>query len=313
MGTVHGKFTHLGALDWAEEDFLREFGVRLDEFIVSTRAPRLRFIRKLALAKQGVPPEEIDRMEKSGKLRPDRRLGVAKNYQIVRSPDDPKGRWVDGTPENTFHAFGLHTLFEGARFVHILRSPDDVAKSLMNFSKAGGAGKDFGEKEAFATWTRYVSRAHLVERALGSGRVYRLGYSELIQNPRGELEQLLGWLGEPFEESVLSPLAEKINSSRASVDLSGTTRAGKEARDLFGRLTAGKVPPPCEQARTELHKLYDDYVQTFNAPLLSAALNKTALKASPLAVLLIRMAQKISRMVRPDRKLAKSEQVQDSP
>lgn len=265
FGTVHERFSHLGALDWTEADFLREFGIRLDEFIRSTKEPRLRFIRKLSLAKLGLSSEEIEQMEREGKLSPDPELVGAKNYQVVRSPDDAKSRWVDGAPENTFHAFGMATLFPDAKFIHMVRDPVDIAKSLMAFAQAGGAGRNYKEEEAFETWTRYASHARLVEAAFGNHRVFRLGYAELMSDPKGRLGALLDWLGEPFEPAVLQPLEEKINSSRASVTLDGTSQAQKKAVALFQDIMARPVDGSSEEALEELGALYQRYADELNA------------------------------------------------
>jgi hypothetical protein len=265
FGTVHGRFSHLGALDWTEADFLREFGARVDDFVVSTKEPRLRFIRKLSFEKLGLTPEEIEQMEKEGKLSPNPDFVGAQNYQVLRSHEDTKRRWVDGTPENTFHVFGLATLFPGARFIHLLRDPVDIAKSLMAFAQAGGAGRNFKEDEAFETWTRYVSHARLVELALGSERVYRLDYSAMVADPGLQLNSLLGWLGEPYEPAVLQPLSEKINSSRASVKLAGNLATQSCAEALYREIMARPVAGAAEDALKQLGITYQKYTDELNA------------------------------------------------
>src|SRR6266705_3375833 len=54
-------------------------------------------------------------------------------FPISRSQDEPKSRWVDGTPEYSFYICGLCKLFPQARFVHLVRDVIDVVRSLLNF------------------------------------------------------------------------------------------------------------------------------------------------------------------------------------
>jgi hypothetical protein len=270
FGTVHGRFSHLGALDWTEAEFLREFGSHVDDFILSTKEPRLRFIRKLSLEKLGLSHQEIEQMERAGKLSPDPELVAAKNYQVVRSASDAKRRWVDGTPENTFHVFGLSTLFPEAKFIHILREPAEVAKSLMRFSAAGVAGRDHSVEEAFENWMRYVSHAALVEKALGNSKVCRLLYSDMVEDPKRQIGALIEWLGETYEPAMLKPLNERINSSRPNTTLPKTGGQEKAAQELFLHLIRCPVPDPSEPALEKLGQTYQEYVNGMNAAPLEA-------------------------------------------
>jgi hypothetical protein len=197
-------------------------------------------------------------------LSPDPELVAAASYQVVRSVLDAKQRWVDGTPENTFHAFGLATMFPGAKFVHLLRSPVKIAKSLMGFSRAGEAGRDHQEAEAFEKWTKYVSHARLVERALGKERVYRINYEDMIAEPKAQIAMLLEWLGEPFEEPVLQPLAQKINSSKADVELEGNSDAQRTASELFKNLAENPVGESNDESLSELAIIYQRYCNDLN-------------------------------------------------
>ncbi len=213
FGTVHGRYSHLSALDWDENDFYAAFGKAVDQFITDTREPRLRFIRKLSVSNHIVPEENIKSMERNGLLSPDPGVVSAGNYQVVRSPDDSKKRWVDGGPENTFYMYALAKLFPEAKFIHLLRDPVAVVSSFTGFSGAGGAGKDIKSDDACARWMRSVSYAVKGERALGRGRVMRIKYDDLIASPEKTLKDCLDFLGEVFSSDCLLPLKEKINSS----------------------------------------------------------------------------------------------------
>ena len=90
FGSIHERYSHLGALDWTEKDFYAEFGRAIDQFIIDTREPRLRFIRKLSMKNQGLTESEVKAIEKQKALSPDPALLSAKNYQIIRSPSNHK-------------------------------------------------------------------------------------------------------------------------------------------------------------------------------------------------------------------------------
>ena len=57
--------------------------------------------------------------------------------QIQRAGGEPKRRWIDGTPMNTFYLWALAAMFPEARFIHNLRRPDEVATSLEAFDRVG--------------------------------------------------------------------------------------------------------------------------------------------------------------------------------
>ena len=268
FGTVHGRYSHLGALDWTEDDFYAEFGRYVNQFIVNTRESRLRFIRKLSAKNQGLSDAQLAALEQKGELSPDPVLVSAKNYQVVRSANDPKERWVDGGPENTYYMYSLSRLFTGAKFIHLLRDPNDVAKSFMKFSEAGSAGSDRSEAEGFSQWHRFVEYAIKGERALGREKVLRIHYDDLIQRPEETLKQCFHFLGEKFTPDTLLPLDEKINSSKATagtITLSGKTAEGRKANEFY-RSILGTAPGEADsQALGELIDHFTNYAKHVNA------------------------------------------------
>jgi hypothetical protein len=265
FGTANGRFNHLGALDWTEKDFYAEFGRHVDNFIVSTREPRLRFIRKSSMQKQGLSNEQIEELERCGELSPDPALVSAKNYQIARSSLEPKGRWVDGAPENTFYIYSLSLLFPNAKFIHILRDPNEVAKSYMHFSNAGGGGLDHNESEAYGQWLKYVEYAVKGERALGAEKVFRIHFDQLMHHPESTLRECFNFLGEDYSPASLLPLQEKINSSKletANSTLSYKTKQGLKANEFYQSILFDSIGSPEPQALQELETHFNDYAQS---------------------------------------------------
>ena len=135
-------------------------------------------------------------------------------FAVRRAATDPKRRWVDGTPENSFAVYGIHLLFPEARFVHLVRDVRAVVRSLVNFSNAGG--QDMAPTEAWQKWFDCVSSAHNAERALGSNVVLRLRHQELVDDPEGTLERCMAHVGEELHPDCLRPLGDRINSSNVA-------------------------------------------------------------------------------------------------
>lgn len=267
FGTVNGKFSHLGALDWSDEDFFAAYGRAIDGLVASTREPRLRFIRKEAARKGGLPEARIEELERAGQLSPDPSLVSARNYQVVRAPTEPKVRWVDGTPENTGYMYSLSLLFPGARFIHLLRDPVAVARSLMSFSRAGSAGKDHGEEEAFGAWLRLTEFAELGERALGADRVLRVDFEDLTRSPEATLRRCLRFVGEEFAPECLLPMNERINSSGARAGVPEPSAAGPAARRaiaLHDRLRSTPPGSPQAEAREALRRHVLEFARSVN-------------------------------------------------
>lgn len=267
FGTVHGRFSHLGALDWNEEEFYAEFGQFIDQFVIATLEPRLRFIRKMAAAKTGLSTPEIDSLEAKGKLSPDPKLVTAKNYQVVRLKNDPKKRWVDGTPENTFYMYSLSRLFPGAKFIHLLRNPDAVAKSYIRFSNAGAAGVDHSIAEAYGQWVRYTEYAFKGERALGKGRVMRIQYEEFVKSPEPSLRKCFEFLGEEYSPDSLLPWRERINSSGTETHIEPEVAQVPEAvlaGDLYRLLLDTPVSEPDVDVLRQLEEHFVNYADAIN-------------------------------------------------
>lgn len=259
-GTVNGRYSHLGALDWEEKDFYAAFGHAIDRLVVDTREPRLRFIRRESLRKHGLSEQEIVEWEKKRAAK-GASASAPQNYQVVRSDSDPKCRWVDGTPDNSFHMYGLSLLFPNARFIHVLRDPNDVARSLMKFSSAGDAGRDYTEADAYAAWQRVTEAAVKGEQALGNGRVLRITYENLVKDPEATLRQCLAFLGEEFSPDCLLPLREKINSSNvesAEARLPDPDSEKGRQANRFYRAILDAPPPavPAQDVYAELDGLY---------------------------------------------------------
>ena len=122
-----------------------------------------------------------------------------------QSADIPKARWVDGTPEHLFHVCGLRKLLPNALFVHIRPQRDFSGAVDAQLSSDRRCQLGRREQEAYDYWFRAVSAYLLAEQAYGLGVVFRLRYSELVDQPEASLRSLRNFLGEPFAAGCLIP------------------------------------------------------------------------------------------------------------
>jgi hypothetical protein len=177
IGSARGDRSLLSGMDIGREEFFANFGRSINDLILSHR-------------------KDLERKRK------------------MRNPSpEPKTRWVDQTPEYSFHICGLRKLFPEAVFVHIVRDVTDVVRSMLNFHRVSGIQLVASEQEAYDYWLRAVSNCLDAERAYGPRVVHRLRYSDLINSPEPTLYSVFQFLDEPYAMACLNPLRKRINSS----------------------------------------------------------------------------------------------------
>ncbi|MEC0227941.1 sulfotransferase family protein [Paenibacillus alba] len=222
LGSTNKYHSHLGATGITELKFHETFGDKVDRFILEHKTNLIENAKSLT---------KIYSLSNE-------------QYSIQRSSSDPKNRWVDGTPENSHYVYGLNKMFPNAKFIHILRNPENVARSLMHFSTVGA--RDYAEEEAYATWLRLTKDCVSAEQALGPNKVLRIRFENLISNPQETLSKCLEFVGESFDPNCLLPLGTKINSSTYSKDAtldssSHSSQSKKEALDFYSIIENNKI------------------------------------------------------------------------
>jgi hypothetical protein len=121
----------------------------------------------------------------------------------VYAQERGKARWGNKRPGQVHNVAVILTLFPDAQMVHLVRDPRDCVASLARVSWWAG-----GAVEATATWVHAVDAAEAARRTLPDDAFHELRYEDLVSDPRAELERLCGFLGESFEEAMLTPQAE---------------------------------------------------------------------------------------------------------
>ena len=231
IGAARGNLSILSAMDISPDRFLANFGQAINDLILSHRSDLER--------KRNTP----------------------------RQPSEPKLRWVDGTPEYSFHICGLRKLFPDALFIHLVRDVDAVVRSLLNFHRISGIHLVANEEEAYKHWLHRVKACLKAEQAYGPKVVHRLLYSTLIKNPEQAIQSLLGFVDEPYSAACLAPLGKRINSSNVPTDFKSEDPATdrtivEEARRLAAEIEkTGQPSEASAAAADELEEAFRDRVK----------------------------------------------------
>jgi Sulfotransferase family len=191
IGTARGDYSILSAMEIRDDELFTAFGRSINDLILRHRKDL-----------------EIKRETRTIQLKVEPRW-----LEATSTAAGPKTRWVDGTPEYSFHICGLRKLFPQARFVHLLRDVQAVVRSMVNFHQATGIQLVANQEEAYRYWIRTVKACLMAERAYGSSVVRRIRYADLISNPELTMRSLLDYLDEPYTDKCLEPLELRINSS----------------------------------------------------------------------------------------------------
>jgi len=219
------------------------------------------------------------------------RKNLEKKRQVTSEESEPKARWVDGTPEYSFHICGLRKLFPKALFIHLVRDVRSVVRSMLNFHLVAGHDLVNNEQEAYDYWFRAVSSCLLAERAYGPRVVLRVRYSDLLNAPEIAMRSVLEFIGERYTTGCLNPLKKRINSSNVPIDFEiDNSRTDPALLERTARLCTEieKTPQPIEvspAAFDEIEAVFNErvrYVASLNSEyqralqIIAALQNETA-------------------------------------
>ena len=194
-GSARGEFSHLSNVGYPLESFLSTVAESIHSIVMEAYDRRCYFL--------------YGDYEESG-IELDFTVPEAQ-FQVRRSPRDPKTRWIDSTPLNTHYVWALARVFPRAKFIHNLRHPAEVARSLQNFDAAGAASSEVDD--ALSIWIQHTQNALLAEQALGSMRVFRVRYERIENEAEGLLQEIMSFLGESYSADCVLPLQTRVNSS----------------------------------------------------------------------------------------------------
>jgi hypothetical protein len=195
-GCERGRYSHLSNVDYPLAPFMARIGEAVDDIVHDVFATRCERLYGTASRDPGWQLSATQ---------------LAHPLHVRRSAGEPKQRWIDGTPLNTFYIPALAKLFPNAQFIHNLRRPDEVATSLEGFDRVGAVPLTL--EEGLQTWISHTENAWYAERGLGRSKVFRLDFHRIADEPETLFREICGFLGEPYAPECLLPLQRKVNSS----------------------------------------------------------------------------------------------------
>jgi hypothetical protein len=277
IGAARGIFSILSAMGISRDEFFSHVGRSINSLVLKHRGDLDR--KRLIIAVQRLLKEQGSYLgEATGEFdaatsAATRQHGIADESDLLSSElvdslrtaasdSEYKTRWVDQTPEYSFHICGLRKLFPCALFIHIVRDVGSVVRSMLNFHRIAGTHVVPNEEEAYKYWQRTVRACLRAEEAYGPHVVYRLRYTALIEKPESTLRSLLDFLGEPYSANCLEPLSQRINSSNVPPDFKSDDPATdpvivEQARQLSASIEA--TPQPREQSPAAADELEAEF------------------------------------------------------
>jgi Sulfotransferase family len=283
VGSARGIFSILSTIGISRDEFFSHIGRSINSLVLKHRGDldrkRLIIAVQRLLKEQGLYLGEVNGEFDAATSAAVRQFGIAddanallyselvESLRTAASDSEYKTRWVDQTPEYSFHICGLRKLFPCALFVHIVRDVGSVVRSMLNFHRIAGMTVVANEEEAYRYWLRTVRACLKAEEAYGPDVVYRLRYTALVENPESALRPLLDFLGESYSAKCLEPLSQRINSSNVPPNFNSDDPATdpaivEEARRLSAETEQTSQPKaPSSDAADELEAEFDARVK----------------------------------------------------
>lgn len=109
-----------------------------------------------------------------------------------------KNRYGDKTPGHVLHIPVLSSLFEEARFIHVIRDGRNVM--LSNFETDFGPA---GIAEGALVWRRLVTEGRRTGRALGPERYCEVRYEDLLEDPEAVIRRVASFSSLDYHEDML--------------------------------------------------------------------------------------------------------------
>jgi sulfotransferase family protein/putative peptidoglycan binding protein len=262
VGAARGIFSVLSAMGISSDEFLSHIGRSINSLIIKHRGDLDR--KRLIIAVQRLLNEKgLYLGEVTGEFDAEtsaavRQYGIpgdvngllyselVDSLRTAASDSEYKTRWVDQTPEYSFHICALRKLFPCALFIHIVRDVGSVVRSLLNFHRIAGTNVVPNEEEAYRYWLRTVRACLKAEEAYGPHVVYRLPYTALVENSESALRSLLDFSGEPYSAKCLEPLAQRINSSNVPADFKSDDPVTDPAIAEEARRLSSEIEQTCQ-------------------------------------------------------------------
>ena len=120
-------------------------------------------------------------------------------YRLQAPPDT--ARWGDKTPLYVQYMPQIEAIFPETQFIHVIRDGRDAALSAR--AKWGGSKPYMDLSYLLRNWVRNVQTGRAAGKLLGPHRYTEVRYEALVTDPRGTLQDLCRYLGEPYDAAML--------------------------------------------------------------------------------------------------------------
>ena len=145
-----------------------------------------------------------------------------------------KTRWGDKSLNSERDAVRILEAYPDSVMIHVVRDPRDRHASMM-IHRGGRRSGVFG---SIAVWANSV-RLAVRNADRFPDRYLVLRYEDLVASPERELRRVLGFLGEPFDRSVLeSDRADSADPGPSDVRILTESSVGRYERDVSAREVA---------------------------------------------------------------------------
>jgi len=176
------------------------------------------------------------------------------NDFMTRHCSSVTGRYITAHPNNIFHAREIHKVIPGARFLLVVRHPQENVWSMLNAPfavSAGwrtGAGAEPTRQEITHVVQAWKDSARIVLDALrgsyGDG-VMVVRHEDMVARPISLMQQVMEFVGEPFLDASARALAGGIiNSSFTPGDRVLSVRGDEERLAYYDRTRARLAERP---------------------------------------------------------------------
>jgi tetratricopeptide (TPR) repeat protein len=134
----------------------------------------------------------------------DRFRALGEEYMALTHARRKTGKpfFTDKLPMNYAHAVLIHLMLPNARIIDVRRHPLDCGFSCYKHYFPSGQDRTLGRRRMGRWYADYVElMAHFDE--ILPGRVHRIIYEDLVENPEEQVRLMLDYVGLPFEERCL--------------------------------------------------------------------------------------------------------------
>jgi hypothetical protein len=139
-----------------------------------------------------------------GELDAERILALGEEYlEKTQSRRKTESRYfTDKMPGNYVHVAFIHLILPNAKIIDIRRHPLDCCFSCFKHYFPAGQPLSTNLRDVGRAYVEYVELMAFFDELL-PGRVHRVIYENLVDDPETEVRRMLGYLGLPFEEECL--------------------------------------------------------------------------------------------------------------